>query len=213
EHVVVPGVVESLKIITEVASTRIARFAFEYAKRHGRKRITAVHKANIMKLSDGLFLSCFRKVATEYPEIEANDKIVDNMCMQLVMRPEDQDVLLLPNLYGDIVSDLCAGLVGGLGVVPGANLGLTVGVFEAVHGSAPDIAGKDLANPLAMIRSAILMLWHLEKDEAAARVRAALRDVIVRQRIRTRDLGGEASTTQFADAVVAAIEAGVTATA
>ena len=213
EHTVVPGVVESLKIITEVASTRIAKFAFEYARRHGRKRITAVHKANIMKLSDGLFLSCFRKVATEYPEIEANDKIVDNMCMQLVMRPEDQDVLLLPNLYGDIVSDLCAGLVGGLGVVPGANLGLTVGVFEAVHGSAPDIAGKDLANPLAMIRSAILMLWHLEKDEAAARVRAALRDVIVRQRIRTRDLGGEASTTQFADAVVAAIEAGVTATA
>jgi isocitrate dehydrogenase (NAD+) len=152
-------------------------------------------------------------VAADYPEIEATDKIVDNMCMQLVMRPEDQDVLLLPNLYGDIVSDLCAGLVGGLGVVPGANLGLEVGVFEAVHGSAPDIAGKDLANPLAMIRSAILMLWHLEKDEAAARVRAALRDVIVRQKIRTRDLGGEASTTRFADAVVAAIEAGVGATA
>lgn len=213
EHIVVPGVVESLKIITDVASTRIAKFAFEYAKRHGRKRITAVHKANIMKLSDGLFLSCFRKVAADYPEIVADDKIVDNMCMQLVMRPEEQDVLLLPNLYGDIVSDLCAGLVGGLGVVPGANLGLEVGVFEAVHGSAPDIAGKDLANPLAMIRSAILMLWHLEKDEAAVRVRAALRDVIVRQRIRTRDLGGEASTTQFADAVVAAIEAGVGATA
>ncbi|HEV7668659.1 MAG TPA: isocitrate/isopropylmalate family dehydrogenase [Thermoanaerobaculia bacterium] len=212
EHTVVPGVVESLKIITDVASTRIAKFAFEYAKRHGRKRITAVHKANIMKLSDGLFLSCFRKVAADYPEIVSDDKIVDNMCMQLVMRPEEQDVLLLPNLYGDIVSDLCAGLVGGLGVVPGANLGLEVGVFEAVHGSAPDIAGKDLANPLAMIRSAILMLWHLEKDAAAARVRAALRDVIVRQKIRTRDLGGQASTTQFADAVVAAIEAGVTAT-
>lgn len=213
EHTVVPGVVESLKIITDVASTRIAKFAFEYARRHGRKRVTAVHKANIMKLSDGLFLSCFRKVAADYPDIAADDKIVDNMCMQLVMRPEEQDVLLLPNLYGDIVSDLCAGLVGGLGVVPGANLGLEVGVFEAVHGSAPDIAGKDLANPLAMIRSAILMLWHLEKDEAAARVRAALRDVIVRQKIRTRDLGGDASTTRFADAVVAAIEAGVTATA
>jgi len=213
EHTVVPGVVESLKIITDVASTRIAKFAFEYARRHARKRVTAVHKANIMKLSDGLFLSCFRKVAADYPDIVADDKIVDNMCMQLVMRPEEQDVLLLPNLYGDIVSDLCAGLVGGLGVVPGANLGLEVGVFEAVHGSAPDIAGKDLANPLAMIRSAILMLWHLEKDEAAARVRAALRDVIVRQKIRTRDLGGDASTTQFADAVVAAIEAGVTATA
>ncbi len=213
EHTVVPGVVESLKIITDVASTRIAKFAFEYARRHGRKRITAVHKANIMKLSDGLFLSCFRKVAADYPDIVADDKIVDNMCMQLVMRPEEQDVLLLPNLYGDIVSDLCAGLVGGLGVVPGANLGLTVGVFEAVHGSAPDIAGKDLANPLAMMRSAILMLWHLEKDEAAARVRAGLRDVIVRQKIRTRDLGGDASTSGFADAVVAAIEAGVTATA
>ncbi len=213
EHTVVPGVVESLKIITDVASTRIAKFAFEYARRHGRKRITAVHKANIMKLSDGLFLSCFRKVAADYPEIAADDKIVDNMCMQLVMRPEEQDVLLLPNLYGDIVSDLCAGLVGGLGVVPGANLGLEVGVFEAVHGSAPDIAGKDLANPLAMMRSAILMLWHLEKDEAAARVRAGLRDVIVRQKIRTRDLGGDASTSGFADAVVAAIEAGVTATA
>jgi isocitrate dehydrogenase (NAD+) len=212
EHTVVPGVVESLKIITDVASTRIAQFAFEYARRHGRKRITAVHKANIMKLSDGLFLSCFRKVAADYPDIVADDKIVDNMCMQLVMRPEEQDVLLLPNLYGDIVSDLCAGLVGGLGVVPGANLGLEVGVFEAVHGSAPDIAGKDLANPLAMIRSAILMLWHLEKDEAAARVRAALRDVIVRQKIRTRDLGGDATTTRFADAVVAAIEAGATAT-
>lgn len=213
EHTVVPGVVESLKIITEVASTRIAKFAFEYARRHGRKRVTAVHKANIMKLSDGLFLSCFRKVAAGYPEIAADDKIVDNMCMQLVIRPEEQDVLLLPNLYGDIVSDLCAGLVGGLGVVPGANLGLEVGVFEAVHGSAPDIAGKNLANPLAMMRSAILMLWHLEKDEAAARVRGALRDVIVRQKIRTKDLGGDASTTSFADAVVAAIEAGAGATA
>ncbi len=213
EHTVVPGVVESLKIITDVASTRIAKFAFEYARRHGRKRVTAVHKANLMKLSDGLFLSCFRKVAADFPDIVADDKIVDNMCMQLVMRPEEQDVLLLPNLYGDIVSDLCAGLVGGLGVVPGANLGLEVGVFEAVHGSAPDIAGKDLANPLAMIRSSILMLWHLKKDEAAARVRAALRDVIVRQKIRTRDLGGDASTSGFADAVVAAIEAGVTATA
>ncbi|HXU44872.1 MAG TPA: isocitrate/isopropylmalate family dehydrogenase [Thermoanaerobaculia bacterium] len=207
EHVVVPGVVESLKIITEVASTRIARFAFEYARRHGRKRVTAVHKANIMKLSDGLFLDCFRKVAAGYPEIRADDKIVDNMCMQLVMRPEEWDVLLLENLYGDIVSDLCAGLVGGLGVVPGANLGLEVGVFEAVHGSAPDIAGKDLANPLALMRSAILMLWHLGKDDVAARVRAALRDVIVRRKIRTRDLGGDASTTRFTDAVVAAIEA------
>ena len=208
EHVVVPGVVESLKIITEKASTRIAKFAFEYARRHGRKRVTAVHKANIMKLSDGLFLDCFRRVAVKFPDIRADDRIVDNMCMQLVMRPEEWDVLLLENLYGDIVSDLCAGLVGGLGVVAGANLGLDFAVFEAVHGSAPDIAGRDLANPLALIRSAILMLYHLGKDEVAERVRAALRKVIVVDRVRTRDLGGDATTTRFTDAVVAAIEAG-----
>jgi isocitrate dehydrogenase (NAD+) len=207
EHVVVPGVVESIKIITEKASLRIARFAYEYARRHGRKRVTAVHKANIMKLSDGLFLDCVRRVASEYPEIESDDRIVDNMCMQLVMRPEEWDVLLLENLYGDIVSDLCAGLVGGLGVVPGGNIGLDGAVFEAVHGSAPDIAGKDIANPLALIRSGIMMLYHMQKDEVAERVRRALRDVIVRQKIRTRDLGGEASTTGFTDAVVKAIEA------
>ena len=206
EHVVVPGVVESLKIITEKASLRIARFAYDYARRHGRKRVTAVHKANIMKLSDGLFLDCVRRVAQDYPEIQSDDKIVDNMCMQLVMRPEEWDVLLLENLYGDIVSDLCAGLVGGLGVVPGANIGEQASVFEAVHGSAPDIAGRDLANPLALIRSAILMLFHMHKDEAAERIRAALRHVVVQQGIRTRDLGGEATTTQFTDAVVAALQ-------
>jgi isocitrate dehydrogenase (NAD+) len=206
EHVVVPGVVESIKIITEKASLRIARFAYEYARRHGRKRVTAVHKANIMKLSDGLFLDCVRRVATEYPEIQSDDRIVDNMCMQLVMRPEEWDVLLLENLYGDIVSDLCAGLVGGLGVVPGGNIGIEGAVFEAVHGSAPDIAGKDIANPLALMRSAIMMLFHMGKDEVAQRIRRALRDVIVRQKIRTRDLAGEASTTQFTDAVVKAIE-------
>ncbi len=205
EHVVVPGVVESLKIITEKASLRIARFAYEYARRHGRKRVTAVHKANIMKLSDGLFLDCVRRVAKEYPDIQSDDKIVDNMCMQLVMRPEEWDVLLLENLYGDIVSDLCAGLVGGLGVVPGGNIGTDVAVFEAVHGSAPDIAGKNLANPLALIRSAIMMLYHLHKDEAAERVRAALREVVVNQKIRTHDLGGEAGTKEFTDAVVAAL--------
>jgi len=208
EHEVVPGVVESLKIITEKASTRIAKFAFEYARRHGRKRVTAVHKANIMKLSDGLFLECFRRVAADYPDIRADDRIVDNMCMQLVMRPEEWDTLLLENLYGDIVSDLCAGLVGGLGVVAGANLGLDFAVFEAVHGSAPDIAGRDLANPLALIRSSILMLYHLGKDEVAERVRAALRQVVVVDRVRTRDLGGDATTTRFTDAVVAALEAG-----
>ncbi|HEX6898138.1 MAG TPA: isocitrate dehydrogenase (NAD(+)) [Thermoanaerobaculia bacterium] len=208
EHVVVPGVVESLKIITEKASLRIARFAFDYARRHGRKRVTAVHKANIMKLSDGLFLDCFRRVAKEYPEIEADDKIVDNMCMQLVMRPEDWDVLLMENLYGDILSDLCAGLVGGLGVVPGGNIGLDVAVFEAVHGSAPDIAGKDLANPLALIRSGIMMLYHLDKDEVAERVRKALREVIVNRKIRTRDLGGEATTTEFTNAIMDALHSG-----
>jgi isocitrate dehydrogenase (NAD+) len=199
-------VVESLKIITEKASLRIARFAFDYARRHGRKRVTAVHKANIMKLSDGLFLDCFRRVASEYPEIQADDKIVDNMCMQLVMRPEEWDVLMMENLYGDILSDLCAGLVGGLGVVPGGNIGIDVAVFEAVHGSAPDIAGKDLANPLAIIRSSIMMLYHMHKDEVAERVRRALRKVIVEQKIRTRDLGGEATTTQFTDAIVRALE-------
>jgi len=205
EHVVIPGVVESLKIITEKGSTRIAKFAFDYARRHGRKRVTAVHKANIMKLSDGLFLECFRKMSKEYPDIQAEDKIVDNMCMQLVMRPEKWDVLVLENLYGDIVSDLCAGLVGGLGVVPGANIGVEASIFEAVHGTAPDIAGQDLANPLALIRSAILMLYHLGKDEVAERVRRALRQVIVDRGIRTRDLGGEATTTQFTDAIVAAL--------
>jgi len=206
EHVVVPGVVESLKIITAKASTRIARFAFDYAVQHGRKRVTAVHKANIMKLSDGLFLDCFRKVAKGYPQIAAEDRIVDNMCMQLVMRPEAWDVLLLENLYGDIVSDLCAGLVGGLGVVPGANLGRKHAIFEAVHGSAPDIKGQNVANPLALMRSAIMMLRHLGKDDVADRLRAAIRDVVVRQKIRTHDLGGKATTSGFADAVVAALQ-------
>ena len=208
EHVVVPGVVESIKIITEKASLRIARFAYDYARRHGRKRVTAVHKANIMKLSDGLFLDCVRRVAKEYPDIQSDDKIVDNMCMQLVMRPEEWDVLLLENLYGDIVSDLCAGLVGGLGVVPGGNIGIDVAVFEAVHGSAPDIAGKDIANPLAIIRSGIMMLYHMHKDEVAERIRRALREVVVNQKIRTRDLGGEASTTEFTDAIVKVLESG-----
>jgi len=206
EHVVIPGVVESLKIITEKGSTRIAKFAFDYARRHGRKRVTAVHKANIMKLSDGLFLECFRKVSKDYPDIQAEDKIVDNMCMQLVMRPEKSDVLVLENLYGDIVSDLCAGLVGGLGVVPGANIGVEASIFEAVHGTAPDIAGQNLANPLALMRSAIMMLFHMHKDEVAERIRRALRKVVVDQRIRTRDLEGQATTSQFADAIVAALQ-------
>ncbi|HKH46040.1 MAG TPA: isocitrate dehydrogenase (NAD(+)) [Thermoanaerobaculia bacterium] len=210
EHVVIPGVVESLKIITEKGSTRIAKFAFDYARRHGRKRVTAVHKANIMKLSDGLFLECFRKVSKDYPDIQAEDKIVDNMCMQLVMRPEKSDVLVLENLYGDIVSDLCAGLVGGLGVVPGANIGVEASIFEAVHGTAPDIAGQNLANPLALMRSAIMMLFHMHKDEVAERIRRALRKVVVDQRIRTRDLEGQATTSQFTDAIVAALQSETT---
>src|SRR3954451_566892 len=177
EHVVVPGVVESLKIITEKASTRVSKFAFEYARREGRKKVTAVHKANIMKLSDGLFLDCFRNVSKDYPEIEADDKIVDNACMQLVMRPEQFDIMLLENLYGDIVSDLCAGLIGGLGLVPGANIGEQGAVFEAVHGSAPDIAGQGIANPTALLMSATIMLRHIGEKQAAEQIEKAMLDV------------------------------------
>jgi isocitrate dehydrogenase (NAD+) len=203
EHVVVPGVVESLKIITEQASTKIARFAFDHARRHHRTRVTAVHKANIMKLGDGLFLECARRVSRDYPEIQYDERIVDAACMHLVMHPETLDVLLLPNLYGDIVSDLCAGLVGGLGVVPAANLGDDgVGVFEAVHGTAPDIAGQDKANPTALLLSAVLMLHHLHEDAKAERVMHALWAALGDGSARTRDLGGTASTTAFADAIV-----------
>ncbi|HKD17707.1 MAG TPA: isocitrate/isopropylmalate family dehydrogenase [Thermoanaerobaculia bacterium] len=200
EHVVVPGVVESLKIITEVASTRIARYAFDYARVHGRRRVTAVHKANIMKLSDGLFLDCFRRVAGDYPDIQADDRIVDAACMRLVMNPETFDVLLLENLYGDIVSDLAAGLVGGLGVVPGANLGKDAAIFEAVHGTAPDIAGQDKANPTALLMSAVLMLRHLDLSAEADRVERALLATF-RDGIKTPDLGGSAGTKAFAKAV------------
>lgn len=202
EHIVVPGVVESLKIITEKASTRIARYAFELARREGRKKVTAVHKANIMKLSDGLFLDCFHRVSREFPDIDADDKIVDNACMQLVMNPQQFDVLLLENLYGDIISDLAAGLVGGLGVTPGANIGTDVAVFEAVHGTAPDIAGKNLANPTALILSAIMMLQHLNEREAADRIRQALERVLMRGEVRTRDLGGHATTTEYTNAII-----------
>jgi isocitrate dehydrogenase (NAD+) len=202
EHEVVPGVVESLKIITKAASTLIARFAFDYARRHGRKRVTAVHKANIMKMGDGLFLESVRTVAAGYPDIASDDRIVDAACMQLVMDPTQFDVLLLPNLYGDIVSDLCAGLVGGLGVVPGANLGADAAVFEAVHGSAPDIAGKNAANPTALLLSAVLMLRHIGEAAIADRVARALEAVLAGGRVRTRDLGGAATTTEFAEAIV-----------
>ena len=201
EHIVIPGVVESLKIITEAASTRIARYAFEYARRHGRRRVTAIHKANIMKLSDGLFLDCFRRVSEDYPEIQADDRIVDAACMRLVMSPETFDMLLLENLYGDIVSDLAAGLVGGLGLVPGANIGPEVAVFEAVHGTAPDIAGKDMANPTALLMAAILMLRHLDLDAVAGRVEKALLAAIA-EGSRTSDIGGSLGTRGFARAVI-----------
>jgi isocitrate dehydrogenase (NAD+) len=205
EHEVVPGVVESLKIITEKASTRIARFAFEYARRHGRKKIHAIHKANIMKLSDGLFLRSVRAVAAKFPEIEYKELIVDNACMQIVMDPLQFDVLLLPNLYGDVMSDLAAGLVGGLGVVPSANIGDDCAMFEAVHGTAPDIAGKGLANPTALLMSAFLMLDHLGELSAAQRIEAALKKVYLDGKHTTHDVGGTASTNEFADAVLAAL--------
>ena len=205
EHEVVPGVVESLKIITERASTRIARFAFEYARRHGRKKVTAIHKANIMKLGDGLFLACARTVAREFPDVKYDEKIVDAACMHLVMNPAQFDVLVMPNLYGDIVSDLSAGLVGGLGVVGAANLGADVAVFEAVHGSAPDIAGQGIANPTALLLSAILMLRHIGEGGAADRVMSALARVLSNAATRTKDLGGTASTSSFADAVCQAL--------
>jgi isocitrate dehydrogenase (NAD+) len=209
EHVVVPGVVESLKIISERASTRIGRFAFEHARRHKRKKVTAIHKANIMKLGDGLFLDSVRAVAREFPEIKYDEKIVDATCMHLVMNPMQFDVLVMPNLYGDIVSDLCAGLVGGLGVVGAANLGHEIGVFEAVHGSAPDIAGQNVANPTALLLSAVMMLRHLDEHDAADRVMTALGQVLTAGDARTRDLGGTASTSDFATAVCRAIDSPV----
>jgi len=205
EHEVVPGVVESLKIITEKASTRIARFAFEYARRMGRKRIHAIHKANIMKLGDGLFLKSVRNVAEQYKDIEYKELIVDNACMQIVMDPEQFDVLLLPNLYGDVMSDLAAGLVGGLGVVPSGNIGEDGAIFEAVHGTAPDIAGKGVANPTALLMSSVLMLNHIGESSAAGRIEQALWKVYREGKHLTRDLGGSARTEEFTDALIAAL--------
>jgi isocitrate dehydrogenase (NAD+) len=202
EHEVVPGVVESLKIITRHASMKIARAAFEYARRAERRKVTAIHKANIMKLSDGLFLKCCREVAAEFPDIAYNELIVDNACMQLVMRPETFDLLVLPNLYGDIISDLTAGLVGGLGIVPGANIGDHHAIFEAVHGTAPDIAGKGLANPTALMQSAVLMLAHMDERDASARLQNAIYQVYAEGRHLTGDVDGQASTAEFTDAVI-----------
>ena len=205
EHEVVPGVVESLKIVTEKASTRIAKFAFEYARKHDRKKVHAIHKANIMKMSDGLFLRCTREVAKKFPEITYGEHIVDNTCMQLVMNPYQYDMLVLPNLYGDIVSDLCAAFVGGLGLVPSANLGETCAIFEAVHGSAPDIAGQDKANPTALLQSAILMLHHIDEADAANKIQAALDKVYAEKTALTRDVGGTSGTQAFANAILAAL--------
>ncbi len=205
EHEVVKDVVTSLKVITRTASIRIAEVAFKFAVDLGRKKVTAIHKANIMKLADGLFLRCCREVAQRHPQIEYKELIVDNASMQLVMRPEQFDVLLLPNLYGDIVSDLAAGLVGGLGIVPGANLGEKHAVFEAVHGSAPDIAGKGIANPTAMMFSAVMMLIHMREHEAANRLQAAIEKVYSGKKNTTPDVGGSATTTQFTDAVIGAL--------
>src|SRR5215467_12791290 len=205
EHEVVPGVVESLKIITEKASTRIAKFAFEYAKHQGRKKIHAIHKANIMKLSDGLFLKSIRAIAAHYPDIEYKELIVDNACMQAVLNPRQFDVLLLPNLYGDVMSDLAAGLVGGLGVVPSGNIGDHGALFEAVHGTAPDIAGKGFANPTALLMSSILMLDHLGERSAGNRIEAALEKVYREGKNTTKDVGGSATTDQFTEAIVSSL--------
>src|SRR5271163_3294934 len=205
EHEVVPGVVESLKVITEKASTRIAKWAFEYVRKQKRRKIHAIHKANIMKLSDGLFLKCTREVSKQYPEITYGEHIIDNACMQLVMNPYQYDTLVMENLYGDIVSDLCSGLIGGLGLVPGANIGDHAAIFEAVHGSAPDIAGKDIANPTALLQSAVLMLRYIDEAETADRVQAALEKVYIEKKTLTRDVGGTSGTKGFTAAVLAAL--------
>jgi isocitrate dehydrogenase (NAD+) len=206
EHEVVPGVIESLKIITEEASSRIARFAFELAEKEGRKSVAAVHKANIMKLSDGLFLSCCRKVAEKYPKIQYQELIVDNACLQIIRHPEQFSVLLMENLYGDIISDVGAALVGGIGLVPGANYGDEYAVFEAVHGSAPDLVGRGIANPLAMLFSALLMLRHLHEYEAADQISKAVSVLLQEGKIRTPDLGGSSTTTEFTDAIISQME-------
>ncbi len=205
EYMATPDVAQSIKLITRKGSLRIARSAFEYARKHGRKKIHAIHKANIMKLSDGLFLRCCKEVAAEYPEITYAEHIVDNTCMQLVLNPYQYDIILTENLYGDILSDLCSAFVGGLGLVPGANLGVDGAIFEAVHGSAPDIAGQDKANPTALLQSAILMLHHLNETETADKIQAALEKVYAEGKSLTRDVGGQTGTKAFSEAVVAAL--------
>jgi isocitrate dehydrogenase (NAD+) len=205
EHMVGEDAAESIKLITRKGCERIIRYAFDFAVRESRKKVTAVHKANIMKCTDGMFLDIARQIAKEYPQIEFNDSIVDAMCMRLVMHPEDYDVLVCPNLYGDIVSDLCAGLVGGLGLTPSANIGVSGAIFEPIHGSAPDIAGQHKINPTAAILSASLMLAHLGEAKAAADIEQAVTEVISKGKTLTQDMGGTASTEEFADAVIAAL--------
>jgi len=208
ELMLMPGIAQSIKLITEKGCTRICEYAFDYAERLGRKRVTAVHKANIMKLSDGLLLECFRKVALKHPRIEPAEVIVDACAMQMVKDANRLDVIVTENLYGDILSDLGAGLCGGLGIVPGANIGADAAVFEAVHGSAPDIAGKGLANPTALVQSAVMMLHHIGEMDAARRIEQALLAVYARGDVRTGDLGGTSSTAEFTSALCAAVRAG-----
>ena len=203
ENEITPGVVTSLKVATEAACTRIAEYAFQYAMSRHRKKVTSFHKANIMKLTDGLFLNCARKVHEKYPEVQYDEVIIDAGCMKLVQDPTKLDVLLMENLYGDLVSDLCAGLVGGLGVVPGSNIGTDYAIFEAVHGSAPDIAGKGVANPLAVIMSGVMMLNHLNQHDTAEKVKAAYNAILAEGKTLTRDLGGTAGTREFTDALIA----------
>lgn len=203
EHEVVPGVVESLKVITRTASTRVAEFAFDYAQKNGRKKVTAVHKANIMKLADGLFIKCCREVSERFPDIEYEEMIVDNTCMQIVTRPNQFDVMVMPNLYGDIISDLCAGLIGGLGLTPSGNIGAGgLALMEAVHGTAPDIAGKDLANPTALLLSGVMMLRHLQLNPYADRIERACLDTIAEGKYLTRDLGGRSGCSDFTKAII-----------
>ena len=205
EVMINPDIAQSLKIITRKGSTRIAQAAFDYARKHGRKKIHAIHKANIMKLSDGLFLECCKKVSSNFPEVTYQEHIVDNTCMQLVLNPYQYDIILTTNLYGDILSDLCSAFVGGLGLVPGANLGAECAIFEAVHGSAPDIAGQDKANPTALLQSAILMLHHIDESATAARIQTALETVYAAGKTLTRDVGGTSGTRAFSEAVIAAL--------
>ncbi len=205
ENEVAKGVVVSIKVVTESATRRIAKAAFEYATKHGRKTVTVVHKANIMKLGDGTFIRCVAEISREFPDITYNEQIVDSLCMKLVQDPSRFDVLLMENLYGDIVSDLCAGLVGGLGVVPGANIGKEAALFEAVHGSAPDLAGKGIANPTALLKSAALMLTHMGELSCAEKLEAAIDRILGEGKVRTPDLGGNATTLEFADAIAAAL--------